>query len=354
MTVRPYTRPFDPALLRAHHASIDAYASARLVTLGNGAERGVRVIEMRSGAGLEAEIVIDRSFDIGRLARDGETISWHTPAGNRHPALIDAHADAGQGYLRGLSGFLSTCGFDHIRQPDREAADGLPLHPTSSIEYPLHGLGAHQPAHLIGYGLNEDGPNPHLWCEGEVIQSMLYRGTLRLRRRIEMSLGGADLRISDRVDNIGPHPVPIMMLYHFNLGYPLVDQETTLDFAPAEELWKSTEHEPGSAFGAPASTYQSEISVHRPTGHGMSTCRLVNPVSGLELAIAFDGVTLPFLQLLRLRGAGYYMVGIEPCTAAHRSRATARQAGEIPLLQPGEGRNFSIEITATRARPLQG
>ncbi|WDR03471.1 DUF4432 family protein [Devosia algicola] len=235
MTARPYTAPFDPTILRTHHASIDAYASARLVTLGNGAERGVRVIEMRSGGGLEAEIVVDRSFDIGRLARDGETLSWHTQAGNRHPAMINPHADGGQGYLRGLSGFLSTCGFDHIRQPETETAENLPIHPTPAIDYPLHGMGAHQPAHLIGYGIKEDGPSPHLWCEGEVIQSMLFRGALRLRRRIEMSLGGADLRISDRVNNIGAHPVPVMMLYHFNLGYPLVDQETTIDFTPASE-----------------------------------------------------------------------------------------------------------------------
>ncbi|WDR03472.1 DUF4432 family protein [Devosia algicola] len=119
-------------------------------------------------------------------------------------------------------------------------------------------------------------------------------------------------------------------------------------------LWKSSDHDPFAAFGPPVSTHQSEISVHRPNGQGLSTCRLVNPTRGLELAIAFDSATLPFLQLLRLRGAGYYMVGIEPCTAAQRNRTSARQAGEIPLLQPGEGRDFSIEVAATRTRPLQG
>lgn len=338
---------FDAAFLRRHQASMSAYAGTRLVTLEDGAERGLRVIEMRSGAGLEAEIIVDRTFDIGRLCRDGETVSWHAPGGYRHPALIDAHGENGQGYLRGISGFLSTCGFDHIRQPETEVAD-LPLHPSSAIAYPLHGMGAHQPARLIGHGICETGAVPHLWCEGEVVQSMMFRGALRLRRRIEMPLGGNSLSIRDRVDNIGPHASTSMMLYHFNLGYPLVDHGSTLAFDPAEDLWSSGAHDPRAAFGAPADSYISELSTHQPTEGGLATCRLTNPARGLELAISFDTATLPYLQLLRLRGAGYYMVGIEPCTAAERNRHDARAAGQMPILAPGDAREFAIDITLDR------
>ncbi|WP_323764536.1 DUF4432 family protein [Marinovum sp.] len=338
--------------LRRRHASLDAYAGTRLVTLEDGAGRGLRVIEMRSGGGLEAEIVIDRSFDIGRLVRDGDTVSWHTPNGYRHPALIDAQAEGGQGYLRGLSGFLSTCGFDHIRQPETAPARDLPLYPGETITYPLHGHGAHQPARLIGHGLCETGEVPHLWCEGEVIQSMTFGGALRLRRRIEMDLGGNTLRLRDRVDNIGPHPAHSMMLYHFNLGHPLVDAESRLDPGPAEALWQSLPHDPRAPFGAPSDSYQSEISVHRPQAPGMATCRLTNPARGLDLAIGFDTASLPCLQLLRLRGAGYYMAGIEPCSTVHRSRQAAQEAGELPVLAPGAARDFALDISLTRTHPL--
>lgn len=346
MTPRRYEDPFDIKELRRHHASLDAYAGTRLVTLDNGSSRGVRLIEMRSGSGLEAEIVVDRSFDIGRLARDGETVSWHTPNGYRHPALIDLHGEGGQGYLRGLSGFLSTCGFDHIRQPESEVVSGLPLHPTEHIHYPLHGLGAHQPAILIGHGLNENSDRPFLWCEGEVIQSMTFRGALRLRRRIEMPLAGDSFSIRDTVQNIGPHPVPSMMLYHFNLGHPLIDKESRLEF-DAEQFWSSIEHDPRSTFGGPSDDYVSEISVHAASSP-RGVCRLSNPARGLGLAIGFDTSTLPYLQLLRLRGAGYYMAGIEPCTAAHRTRRDARAAGEIPMLAPEETREFALDVSLKR------
>ena len=338
--------------LRRRHASLDAYAGTRLVTLEDGPGRGLRVIEMRSGGGLEAEIVVDRTFDIGRLSLQGETLSWHTPNGYRHPSLIDADGEGGQGYLRGLSGFLSTCGFDHIRQPETARAQDLPLHPGEQIAYPLHGHGAHQPARLIGHGLCEDGDTPYLWCEGEVVQSMTFRGALRLRRRIEMPLGGRDLRIRDRVDNIGPHPAPSMMLYHFNLGHPLVDQDAALDWDESETLWQSLPHDPRAPFGPPVDDHQSEISVHRPQAPGMAACRLTNPARGLGLTIAFDTASLPCLQLLRLRGAGYYMAGIEPCTTVHRSRQAAEGAGELPVLAPGETRDFALDISLTRSQPL--
>ncbi|MEV8468650.1 aldose 1-epimerase family protein [Fluviibacterium sp. DFM31] len=342
----------DMTTLRRRHASLDAYAGTRLVTLEDGPARGLRIIEMRSGGGLDAEIVVDRTFDIGRLAQDGETLSWHTPNGDRHPALIDSQGDGGQGYLRGLSGFLSTCGFDHIRQPETLPARDLPLYPGDQIAYPLHGHGAQQPARLIGHGLSEEGPTPYLWCEGEVVQSMTFRGALRLRRRIEIPLGGTELRLRDRVDNIGPHPAPSMMLYHFNLGFPLVDADSRLVPGPAEELWQSLPHDPRAPFGPPSDSYQSEISVHRPQGPGLATCRLINPRRGLELSISFDVATLPCLQLLRLRGAGYYMAGIEPCTTVHRSRQAADQAGELPLLAPGESRDFALDISLARPQSI--
>ncbi|PVB62306.1 DUF4432 family protein [Labrenzia sp. 011] len=342
----------DLARMRRRYASLDAYAAVRLVTLGDGAERGVRVLELRSGGGLEAEIVVDRTFDIGRLALHGATVSWHAPSGYRSAAHIDAHGEDGQGFLTGMSGLLATCGFDHIRQPERETAFDAPLHPTAQIAYPLHGGGAHQPARLTGYGLNEEGPRPYIWCEGEVTQSMLFRGTLRLRRRIEMPLGGTTITLADTVTNIGPTAVSSMMLYHFNLGYPLVDQASVLSIDPAEKVWSGDDHDATAPFGQPPATPVSEISVHRQAAQdGMAECRLRNPDTGLTFSLAYSIDTLPYLQVLRVRGDGYNLIGIEPCSTAGRTRKAAREAGEMPMLSPGDSRRFSIEIALNSEIP---
>jgi hypothetical protein len=330
------------------YGCLEGYASARLVTLGDGAERGMRVLELRSGGGLEVEITIDRSFDIGRLALHGVTVSWHSPAGNRHPAHIDRFAEGGQGWLTGMSGFLGTCGFDHIRQPEREAAFHAPLHPTPAIDYPLHGGGAQQPARLIGYGIDEDAEIPLIWCEGEVIQSMTFRGAIRLRRRIEIPLGGTSLTLRDTVTNIGPTTVPSMMLYHFNLGYPLVDADSVLDLGATTQLWANLDHEPKHPYGPPPHQPVAEISVHRQQAtNGKARCGLHNTATGLSVEITYATDTLPYLQLLRVRGEGYSLIGIEPCTTAKRSRAEARDASEMPQLAPGEKRHFSLDVSVT-------
>lgn len=338
----------DISTLRANYGALEGYAAARLVTLGDGAQRGVRVLELRSGGGLEAEIIIDRSFDIGRLALNGTTLSWHGHGGYRNAALIDPDADRGQGFLTGMSGLLSTCGFDHIRQPDTETADHAPLHPSPEITYPLHGRGAHQPARLVGYGIDEIAEQPVIWCEGEVVQSMMFRGALRLTRRIEMPLGGHTLRLTDTVTNIGPNAQPSMMLYHINLGYPLVGPASVIDTGQGACTWKSVDHDPQAPLGSPPETPVSEISVHHPTiQDGKASCRLHNPENGLGLGVRFSADTLPCLQILRVRGAGYNLIGIEPCSTSGRTRQAARDANELPTLAPGESRHFSVEFTPT-------
>jgi hypothetical protein len=338
----------DMKTLRKSYASLDGYASARLVTLGDGAERGVRVLELRSGGGLEAEIIIDRTFDIGRLALNGTTMSWHAPCGYRSAAHIDSHAQDEQGFLTGMSGLLCTCGFDHIRQPETEAAMHSPLYPNPEISYPLHGSGAFQPARLIGYGIDEDDDHPMIWCEGEVIQSMLFRGALRLRRRIEMPLGGTTLSLTDTVTNIGPNAQPSMMLYHINLGYPLVDAASFMEIDNAVRVFANPDHDPLSAFGVSPDMAVAEISVHRQTGQeGTANCTLRNPDNGLALGVTYSIDTLPYLQLLRVRGDGYNLIGIEPCSTKGRTRQQARDTNEMPLLQSGESRQFTVAFTPT-------
>ena len=54
--------PPDVAALRKYYPDLAGYGDIRLVTLENGAERGVRVLEIRSGGGLELEVIVDRGL----------------------------------------------------------------------------------------------------------------------------------------------------------------------------------------------------------------------------------------------------------------------------------------------------
>ncbi len=337
--------------LRRHYSSLDAFAGSRLVSLEDGGGRGLRLLEMRSGGGLELEVVVDRGFDIGRLAINGVTVSWHSSGGIRQVGLTDPQSDRGQGFLRGMSGFLATCGFDHIRQPETDRVEDAPLHPYGEVDYPLHGWGAGQPASLIGHGMDE-AETPYLWAEGEVVQSMMFLGAIAQRRRITMPVGETSFTIEDRVTNVGAFPTTHMMLYHFNLGHPLIASGTTFDVDGASQVWSSREHDALARFGAPSEIHSADLSVFRLPNQKLAACRVSNAEKQLALTMSFDPVALPYLQMLRMGGAGLYGAAIEPCTTGSRTRRDARERGEMLFLQPGESRVYRIEISLRRPPAL--
>jgi hypothetical protein len=70
-----------------------------------------------------------------------------------------------------------------------------------------------------------------------VRQAAIFGEHLRLRRRIEADLGGNDIRLIDTVTNHGFDPTPHMLLYHINLGWPLVDEGARLVAPIAQTRW---------------------------------------------------------------------------------------------------------------------
>ena len=341
----------DLSAIRERVGDIEAYAGVRLVTLGDGHERGVRLLEFRSGGGLDFEVVIDRGLDIGRLAMAGQSFSWHSPVGLKAPWLIDRASDRGQGFLRGFSGLLTTCGLDHIRQPETLAVEGNPLHPTGFVDHPLHGSATFTPARLTGYGMAQGASGATLWCEGEMRQTMVFGACLSLRRRICCAVGSSVLQITDEIENIGATPSPHLLLYHINLGFPLIDEGTRLAIRPARAVWHNGEHEPFAPFPVPQAEQSAELSVHAfEAGAAAAECVAENPRTGASMIIGFDPSQLPFCQLLRLPGRRLYAAAIEPCTTGHRSQAEAASHGEVRLLQPGERRAYALRLAFTPAR----
>jgi Domain of unknown function (DUF4432) len=341
---------FSRAELRGRLGTPAAAAGVRLLSFEDGPERGVRLIEFRTGTGLRFTVLVDRCMDIGDLEWLGMPFGWQSATGYRSPALTDLESESGLGLLRSFSGFLVTCGFDHARRPEVDAGAHASSLLRSDTFHPLHGRGALTPARLIGYGADWSGDDLILWCEGEVRQAIVFGEHLVLRRRIEARAGTSRLTIADTIVNEGCEPVAHMLLYHINMGWPLLD-EGAIFAAPIEETVWSSHAVEDQAYDCrtqppPLAGASQQVFVHRvrSDSFGLVSAALLNPRLAAGVRVSWPKTQLPWLQQWQCASEGVYALGIEPVTNRFASRAELAKSGELIALAPGEARRYDLTI----------
>ena len=99
-----YGQSVDRADIAARAGSLAQFGGVRLVTCADGVERGIRLLEFRTGSGLCFSVMVDRAMDIADLSHAGRAIGWHSPTGFRHPSLHEPEGEDGLGWVRSFSG----------------------------------------------------------------------------------------------------------------------------------------------------------------------------------------------------------------------------------------------------------
>jgi hypothetical protein len=339
----PYTRD---ALLR-RVGRLDQVAGVRLVELADGAERGVRVLEFRTGTGFSFEVLVDRAFDIGRCELRGVPLAWSSAVGFAGPWFYEWEE---LGFFRNWGGgLLTTCGIDHTLFMATDTAEQYHYPPRQTEDFPLHGRVSNRPARLAGYGERWEGDECVLWAEGETRQAAVFGEQLLLRRRIEARVGESHLRIRDEIENVGFDRTPHMLLYHVNAGFPVVDEGSEV-LVPARSVEARGEHpvEGYRILAAPAAGFVEQVFEHDNAAEpgGSVPVAVVNRRLGLGVYEVYRRDQLPHHFLWRMLGEGTYVVGVEPCTNRTAGRLDARERGELIELGAGERRAYDLELGA--------
>ena len=338
--------------LLARVGRLEQAAGVRLVTLGDGTARGVRVLEFRTGTGFEFDVLVDRAFDVGRCEIGGRSLAWIANPGVVAPWYYEPE---GWGWFRGWGGgMVVTAGLDHTLGPGEDTAEHFHQpHIRESVSYGLHGRVGGLPARLAGYGERWDGEECILWAEGEVLQSAVYGEHLVLRRRIEARLGESTFTIHDVVENVGHSLTSHMLLYHCNAGYPVVDEGSEL-LVPAT---RTTTDYPVSIEGyrrltapvkdATEACFEHELAVEP---EGTVPVAIVNRRLELGVYQVFRIAQLPYHTVWRMMGEDTYGVALEPGTNRDAGRWDAKERGELGYVEPGESRTYDLEIGALDGR----
>ena len=331
----------------------------RLISLSDGLERGVRALQFDTGSGLQFLVLVDRAMDIYEVAHAGRQLGWHSPAGIRHPAMHEPEGEDGLGWARSFTGFLSTCGLDHALGPDEVSGENYNYPRKSTIQHGLHGRIANLPARLKGYGETWNGDDCTIWAEGLVVQAAVFGEVLHLHRRIEADLGGTEIRLSDRVVNAGFNRTPHMMLYHVNLGFPLIDEGTRYIAPIRQVLWASHDGAGLRSQGVgyqtcpkPVRGFAEQVWEHEMSADhlGRVPVAAVNDRLELGLMVEVHQDQLPCSLEWQNFQAGHYVLGLEPSTHHALGNSFARDREEMIWLSAGDERQYHVRFEVLTGR----
>lgn len=313
--------------------------------LDNGAGRGVRIAWINTGSGLRYKVVLDRGMDIAEAFYNQYGLAWISRAGIRPP---EHAAMNGLEWLRNFGGGLvTTCGISYFGSPESDEFG----------DRGLHGRISNIPAEIISI----KQPDPQMGLldfsiSGIVRESRVFGQHLELERTISGTLGVPEIRFSDRVTNRGNETAPHMLLYHCNMGWPLIDKGTKLLWTGK---WKSRGnklddeifHEGGNFHECPEpmDTHQGGGEAvafidaeSDPTGY--CRCSAFNPALGIGLEISFRKEQLPRLINWQHWGKGEYVTALEPGTNLTNGQSYARKDGTLIMLKPGESREYELRL----------
>lgn len=92
------------------------------------------------------------------------------------------------------------------------------------VEYPLHGSIANTPCEHSFYTEEEGSLTVHSVTKDETI----FGRKLKLTREIRVSTEENSFTITDTIENTGDREEAFEILYHMNMGYPLLDEDSVI------------------------------------------------------------------------------------------------------------------------------
>jgi hypothetical protein len=191
-----------------------------------------------------------------------------------------------------------------------------------------------------------------LWAEGTVIQAAVFGENLHLHRRIEADVGTNTIRLTDRVVNAGFLPTPHMLLYHVNLGYPLLDAGARY-LAPIQDvLWAGhaqTYRAQGVGYArvpGPIDRFSEQVWQHDMAADagGEVPVALMNDALGLGVAVVTRKDQFPCALQWQNFQSGNYTMGIEPLTHHVLGNLAARERGEMIWLNAHDHRRYDTRF----------
>ncbi len=282
-------------------------------TVSDGKEKGLDVIDCTNGK-IRVLLNVSKALDIMQLYYEGQNVSFvsknaYTPENGNFSGRFEG-------------GMLYTCGLDCL----------------GVIEgYEVHGTFHTHRADVYRTECTED----KIIVEGEIANTALFGKNLVMKRKI--TIEDSSVTVSDILENRGFRKEDFCLLYHVNIGYPMLDEGGRIIADVSESI-------PRTAYATEKRDEQFVITEPLPCQE--ETCyylklnekkvEYLNERIGKKLTLEFNGEELNNCILWKSMASGDYALGIEPSTSELDERF------RYSVIGPGESKNYNIRITLSR------
>jgi hypothetical protein len=319
-------------------------ASAKPFIYSDGKADGVRGININTGGGLEFVVLPGRGMDIPEVKFGGNMLNFLTGTGITSPAYYE---EPGLGWLRSFyGGLLTTCGITNSGAPSVD--NGVP--------YGIHGRIANAGAEDVCIEQGWSGDEYTIKVKGKMREVSAMYENMTMTRTFETSLGSKKFTMTDVIENNGYTPEPLLMLYHFNYGFPLLAPGAKIigPFIKSEARDDQAAKDNGVKecfeFPEPVDGYLEKVFFHEtatyPDGSTFVALLNRNAVEGKPLGIVmrFNKKEVPTLTEWKMVRKGFYVLGLEPGTAVPFGRGALREMNNLPVLDGQKTHTIKIDF----------
>lgn len=305
-----------------------------------GVSDGVEVVEIDTGE-IKVTVLPTRGMAVWSIRAGGTRFGWESPvAGPVHPALVPIDDASGIGWLEGFDELLTRCGLESNGAPEFDA--------HGRVKYPLHGRIGNRPAESLMIEYDED--SGRLDLIGEVCETRLFVKRLRLRSCLRVHAGSAAVELLDDVTNELSTPTAIQLLYHVNVGPPVLGEGASVE-APIKELAPKDALAAGEIsrwdqMGPPQRGFVERVyfATLHADDNGESAAMLRSADGNRGFAVRFNTSRLPKFILWKNTAAESdgYVTGLEPATNFPNPHTFEANQLRIVELKPGETASFRL------------
>lgn len=310
----------------------------RAVEYAAGKRSLIRAYEVEPASGLRFTVAESKGLDLLSLSYRGVPFSFITKASISSPWIADEQGMAYRGSLG--AGFMYTAGLSNVGGPCEEGG----------FYHYAHGALKNLPAENVSWRTDWDGDDCTLRIGGDVRDAQFFGRNLLLHREISARVGEKRLFIEDAIENQGFSAEQLMLLYHMNLGFPILDADAVL-YAPVAAREALTPHT--RAHDADYARMVPPIDNHEEYLHaltlksgadGRTLCAVYNPRLNLGLYLRYNVDPLRYLIEWKCMSSGDYALGVLPSTCKPLGRSADRACGEARALAPFEPLTAKLEI----------